>query len=478
VDGQKIAESNVSAELLVQSGRMPDAPLSRYSPPGDLTDFDGIDGQLEQWSEAVSLWFDESITAQASVLDGQPCPYYNQLAQDPPAGPVVEQEIVWNAFPGNQLRLWGREYALVVADHLLAMDQSWVVPGPLGRNGPWGSDLHYRPQDEYCEWRVERDAHGHIRRVTFTSEPPEYWQALSGLVPGDDGNDVRFTGDRGMLRDLYREYVDPKVELDDLLCGTDLFDPDGRIAYRRGWYNPYNRWNTTHGLMHLTHPSNTLRAEILLGADATVLYSYQGRPVADPDTLIARAGYGGSNRCSDPTIGASVNHLAGLGYAVTLADPVGLCMDHLDMTGFTFRDSAGPIDPGWFTVLRGCPGRIERAVFEVPAAERGTVSDVKIAGEPIRHGGQLAERMTVKLVAVAAMGANIRNRPMSFGLNAFITPTYPQMVEATGVDVSPPLGAVPVFNYPEARSAPRIPGNKCAESPLPRANRPSWSRAL
>jgi hypothetical protein len=478
VENREMADPHAPATLTAQSGLMPDAPRPRYSPPGYLADFDGIEGQLEQWSKAVSSWFDESIAAQASVLDGQPCQYYNQLAPNPqPPGPVVEQEIVWNAFPGNQLRRWGRDYALVAADRLLAMDHRREVPGPLSRTGPYGSDLHYRPQDEYCEWRVERDAEGHIQRVTFTSEPPEYWQALSGLVPDDDGNDVQFTGDRELLRDLYREYVDPHVELDDLLCGTDVYNPDGQIAYRKGWYNPYNRWNTTHGMMHLTHPSNTLRAEIRLGADATVLYSSQGHLVADPDTLIARAGYGGSNRCSDPTIGASVNHLAALGYAVTLADPVGLYMDHLDMTGFTFGDSVAPIDPGWFTVIRGAPGRIARAVFEVPATEKGTVSDVKIAGEPIAHGGQLAERTTVKLVAMAGLGAHIRNRPVRFGLNAFITPSYPQMVESIGVDASPPRGAISVFNYPEALSAARITGEQHAEPPAPRAPSPYWGRA-
>jgi hypothetical protein len=153
-------------------------------------------------------------------------------------------------------------------------------------------------------------------------------------------------------------------------------------------------------------------------------------------------------------------------------------MDHLDMTGFTFRDSAAPIDPTWFKVIRGAPGRIERAVFEIPATEKGTVSDIKIAGEPITQGGQLAERMTAKLVGIAALGANIRNRPMRFGLNAFITPSYLQMVESKGVDASPPLGAIPVFNYPEALSAARSLGKKAAESPPQRAPRPYWSRAL
>jgi hypothetical protein len=70
---------------------------------------------------------------------------------------------------------------------------------------------------------------------------------------------VAFTGDRDRLVELYHEHVSTEVQLEDLLCdirvgGTGKNDP----TYQAGQYNPYNKWNTTHGLMHLTHPSNTL----------------------------------------------------------------------------------------------------------------------------------------------------------------------------------------------------------------------------
>jgi hypothetical protein len=58
--------------------------------------------------------------------------------------------------------------------------------------------------------------------------------------------------------------------------GSGKNDP----IYQADQYNPYNKWNTTHGLMHLTHPCNTLQAEITLGADATVLWSFEHRVVA------------------------------------------------------------------------------------------------------------------------------------------------------------------------------------------------------
>jgi hypothetical protein len=283
--------------------------------------------------------------------------------------------------------------------------------------GQW-EHLYYRPQDEYCEWRVTRDPDGGIRRVTFTAEPPEYWQALHGDTLLDLNGEAayRMPGDPGLLLDLYREYVSPHVKYEDLICAVDLVDysvpSNPFVVYKKGSYNPYNRWNTTDGIMHLTQPSNSLSAEILLGADATVLRGSgrDGRIVSDPDALICCAHYGGPNRCSDPTIGASVNELAALGCAVTLRNPVGLYMNDLNMTGWA-GPKGEPVDPAWFRIERGRPGLIERAVFEVPERAGFRVSDVTIGGVPISVGGQLSEHITVKLVGLAATPGKFSNKP-------------------------------------------------------------------
>ncbi|GIM89648.1 hypothetical protein [Paractinoplanes toevensis] len=40
--------------------------------------------------------------------------------------------------------------------------------------------LRYRPQDEYCEWFVDRDPDtGDMRRIEFTAEGHEYWRFLA-----------------------------------------------------------------------------------------------------------------------------------------------------------------------------------------------------------------------------------------------------------------------------------------------------------
>lgn len=445
------------------------ARLDAYDPPGHLPDFDHIPGQREQWSRAVSKWFDEGARRQQTQLGGQPCQYFNQLT-DPPKGPVLEQEIVWNGFPGTLRRRWGRDGALLVADHVLPLSLRMSATAAYFRGGVWDR-LFYRPQDEYCEWRVTRDERGRIMRVTFTSEPPEYWQALHGDALDTDGDgepDHEFTGDRDRLVELYRTHVDERVRHEDLVCPVDLYNGAGRM-YRKGEYNPYNRWNTTDGIMHLTHPSNTLQAEIYLGGDATVLRTREKRLAADSDMLIACAGYGGENRCSDPTIGGSVNHLAAQGFGITLANPVGLYMDHLDMTGWTVGDEEEPIDPAWFRLVRGRPGLIERATFEPPEGETRTVSDVRIGRVPIRHGGQLAECMTVKLIGLADLGGGYDNEPVRFPNRACAEHDNPWMVHTLEPGEPLPFGCDPVFGYAEAITA----GRALPPSPPPLPSGPT-----
>jgi hypothetical protein len=424
-----------------------------YDPPGFMTDFERIPGQRAQWSRAVSGWFDECIAIEQATLQGQPCQYYNQLttAAD---GPVLEQQIVWNALSGTLRNRWGRAQALKLADHLVPLTQRIDGPGSYFVGGQW-ENLYYRPLDEYCEWRVTRSPDGKIRWVTFTSEPPEYWQALHGdTLPNIQGTPTYPTvGDHSLLVELYREYVSPEVEYEDLICAEDLVDysvpSEPVVVYAKGTYNPYNRWNTTDGIMHLTEPANSLGAEIKLGADATVLRTANGGgPIADPDALIACAAYGGLNRNSDPTIGASVNELAALGLAITLRNPVGLYMDHLDMTGWT-RPDGSPVDPTWFRIIRGQPGLIERAVFEVPERYGFTVSDIAIGGVPITLGGQLGERMTVKLVGLASEGVKFSNQPVLCAMGACADAANPDFLYYRDLGVPCPPGRVAAFDYGE-----------------------------
>jgi hypothetical protein len=429
---------------------------NRYDPPANLTDFTTQE-QYQAWSDAVSGWFDESITAvQASVKRGDPCQYYNQLVYMP-KGPIVEQIVVWNALSGTLRARYGRQEALQLAETLYPLSRRMDGPGRYFSGGQWES-LYYRAQDEYCEWRTFRDAKGRITKVVFTSEPPEYWQALHGDdLPNLDGKPTYPTpGDRQLLLDLYQEYVSPEVDYEDLICQEDLKDTaTGTVIYPKGSYNPYNRWNTTDGIMHLTQPANTLAAEIKLGADATVLRERHGRRVTDPQELMCCSGYGGPMRTSDPTIGSSVNKLAALGHAITLRNPVGLYMHHMELVGVTTPDGQ-PVTEEYFTVVRGDAdaGMIERAEFRVPDGLDFTVSDLRIGGEPVCWGSQLAERITVSLVGQAAEPGRFRNRPMPCSSRCYQDPANGAFVVLRGLGKPIPPLLVPAFGYPPADDSP------------------------
>jgi hypothetical protein len=441
------------------------ALLTQYDPPAYLSDFRKIPGQLEAWHKAVSFWFDYCIKNTSSKRINNRKFYYYNAANTDPGGIVVDQEITWNAFPKQRLREYGRNRALEVSDQLWNIDLSGIPKVYEPANYVSSSPLFYRPQEEYCEWHVNRDeASGKILKVTFTSEPPEYWQALSGRVPVDDKTpDVLFPGSRKVLLKLYRDLVDPHVKWDDLIAPKDLKDGMGNVIVKKGAYNIYNKWNTAQGIAHLNSPPNSLIAEIQLGADASVRYvGNDKRLFVEPEALIVNANYGGANRNSDPTIGATVNALARLGFFITLKNPVGLYMDHIDLSGWGTPDGKGVED--CIKIVRGSPGMIERLVVEVPKKRGFTVGDIMIAGEPVRYGGQIAECITVKLVGRANITPKPQLSPASIGQNkSAVDPYFPNEV----IDASP--GAVPAFvDEGLAQSSAPIKAFKAKRTPAPK----------
>jgi hypothetical protein len=422
------------------------ALLNRFDPPAFLSDFNPIPGQLDAWHRAMSGWFDIVVASEQELI-GSPPQYYNAATFDP-GGVVVEQAVTWNAFPKEMLRRYGRERALQLADMLWPIER-YRAPSPDPTNMADMSGVMYRPQEEYCEWHVTRDPDtGQIRRVTFTSEPPEFWQALFGIVPGDGDAfpDMPFPGDKELLLQHYREMVSPDVQPEDLVAASDVTDATGFKWINKGQYNFYNKWNTTHGIVHLCSPPNSLVAEVQLGGDGTVLRTdSEGRLLVEPDALIAYAAYGGPNRNSDPTIGATVNALARLGAYVTLKNPVGLYMDHIDLSGW--RAPAGGDVSDFVRIVRGTPGMIERLVVEAPPGRKQSVDDLTIAGEPIRFGGQIAECITVKLVGLAnILPIRVETPSVHVKARSSIDPFDPRTVGRAQLATVPlPPGTVEAF---------------------------------
>jgi hypothetical protein len=238
---------------------------------------------------------------------------------------------------------------------------------------------------------------------------------------------------------LYRELVSPAVQMEDLIAPQDI--PNFAI---KGGYNMFNKWNTELGIVHLCSPPNALQAEIQLGADATILRADgTGKPIVLSEPLICCSQYGNPNRNSDPTIGSSINALARSGRMITLADPVGLYIDHIDLTGWACPDGSPPAN--CVRIVRGCPEMIARLVVEVPEGRTFTIGDMTIGGTKIEYGGQIAECITVKLVGKATVNVTVKNAPASCQGNCTIDPNQPTVLKTVPCGALNPAGTMPAF---------------------------------
>lgn len=352
------------------------AKLDHFHPPAFLDDFKRSKVDLYQiWDQTMTRWFTESIEGAAWEYEEYGVPkeqirvqfFHPKVVELDPAR-LATKTITWGAFP-KKFRTWFTPAARMAAYQ--AADQVGCYAG-----------YTCRQTDEYCEWQTERDAMGRVTRVTFTCEGPEYWTALAESDPD-------------LALSIYRKLVSPAVQKEELFLDEACTQ-----------YNIFNKWNLWHGIVHLTHPANSLEAQVGLAATASLVRrDLGGAVITDNDRLVAVAAWGSPFRASDPTIGGQVNVLTRLGMHVALRDPVGLYMESLDTAGFETPD--GTPASRFFTVVRGQDGTdgkepmIVRAVFEVPAAYGYTVGDIKIGGIPIQYGGEIAEHLVMKMTAIA-----------------------------------------------------------------------------
>jgi hypothetical protein len=382
----------------------PDTAPPLHPPPAAGDDFarrpDQAEAMAQGWNAIVNQWLDGA----AGGL------FYNAQSDESP-GEAATDDAIWDAFP------------LAISRWVNAEDDRdtlrWRAADTLSptvryrevtEDGRLGDPIQSanRQQDEYCEWFVVREGNA-IRRITFTSEAPEYWMYLANgtpeFLPEDNPHRNVFSGDLSLVLELYREHVDQSVTLEDITWPSDVAERirtrDGSAWRQRpaGTYNPLNQWNTTRGAMHLTHPANTLGAEINLAADATVRRA--GPDPNDPRALICCAGYGDGNRSSDPIIGAKVYEYANQGLSISLPDPVGLYIQSWNPDLFS-----GPNDESLENAWNPTRGdednqRVLRLVFEVPDGMDFTVDQARAGGVPIEWGGPVADAIKIHITAMA-----------------------------------------------------------------------------
>ncbi len=363
--------------------------MKHFSPPANIGDMN--QALRQKWSEEVHRWFKEG-ERRLRKEHGIQLPWFFNLLDSPQAVGGPEREIPWNGFP--------RKYFLTISN----LEQRWQRVEQLfnmdlnGRQLPYfyqqdgnfvrAEDVFFRDQDEYCEWKSFREPNaGKLQKVIFTCESPEYWRLIS-------------ENDRDLLLELYRKYNNQEAQMNDLFFDKDIFmwvqDESGdRVTENhKGKYNPHNKWNSDAGIMHLSHPANSLSAEVFLAADATVVRKHSsGGIITSDNELICCAGYGSPNRSSDPTIGSKVNALIRQGLSISINDPVGLYIHSLDSAALEIPDHV-PVDDCW-QIVRGQKNMILRAEFRVPPGAEFELEDIQVGGEPLKYGAQLAEFITM-----------------------------------------------------------------------------------
>jgi hypothetical protein len=334
------------------------ALVARFDTPASLHDLPAGSPFYDNWHNYIAGHLDASTPGTGG---GE---FYDASQTD--VNIAGEHALVWMAFPRRVLmpRRDDRTAAFIEADR---------TPG-----GDVGNRF---VQDEYCEWRVARNAAGKITKVTFTTESPEYWEHLWAV-------------DRGRVVDLYHELVSPAVVEADLHLG--------------GVYQRRNRWNNADGITHLMQSINTLTAALGLAEGSATTPQTQITGVPPPPLPLPPASDNYempavANTSVDPRVVYDVGALVRKPLSVTLREPIGLYITGYDDTGWTKPDGS-PVGDYW-TIVRGNPGQILRLEYQVPPGAGFVVGDIRIGGRHIEWGGQIAEHVTVTIAGVAGVRA-------------------------------------------------------------------------
>ena len=372
-----------------------------YDPPAAIDDF----SRRPQLAAALRSDWDAQIkgfiaetkdrTDPNLIISGLFFDQLNDTSGIPDPNPLG---VPWNAFPqvltnwfANQPVANQEKLANDWAEKPITTDSLFGFNRKDGSNQYVPIPITYRRQDEYCEWHVERSGN-QIQRIYLTCEPPEYWSFLAQ-------NDIT------LVLDLYRELLhNPGIQKDEICWPYDVYsEPDNQgqrtVLFPQGSYNRWNEWNTVKGAVHLTHWANSLDAEVRLASDGSLGWPQPTGPV-DPHRLICCAAFGGVNRSSDPKIGSAVFSLASQGLSVALANPVGLYMQHFQLTGL--RDPQGAAISNALTFVRQSTDgqKILRAEIAPTAGVSYTLDQCTLNNERLQYGGQIARSITMSLFAV------------------------------------------------------------------------------
>ena len=353
-----------------------------FEPTARLTDFERVAGLKGAWSAFINDLYETHLYGKLndrvqSALEelrlwgrsDSDLRVYNPASMPMPANSQL-RNVTWSALPTSFDEQFNN-----TREKFTFLDARQRFPG---------SSLITRIQDEYCEWVVRRNAENKITAVVFTSEPPEYYDFLF----------YQSAESRDLLVTLYRDITGVAS-----ITISDLVDANGEYD----WWNRYNN----EFAVHMQQPNNTLEAQVdIVSRSCIRRVNRLGNPITDALGLIRCGRYGDVARQSDPSIGHAVNTFAQENRFITIENPVGLYMSNVDWNGWTTPDQTDP--KTFWTVVRGVqetdPNQsyIVRAIYTVPADKRYAVSDIKIGGEPIEYGAQIAARINVRVAVLVS----------------------------------------------------------------------------
>jgi hypothetical protein len=242
-------------------------------------------------------------------------------------------------------------------------------------------------QDEYVEWRVEKNPDGSLARVTFITEFVEYFQAFAALSAG------------ALKQEVQR--INPGAnptnqELFGANFNADAATPRARVAaflsnLKR---NPWN--NGERGILCLTQRFNTMAALFnLLGTCGVPKPNLQPEDVCG---AVAVDGACGPDRNSDPSVCAAAQSLARNNRSFAPQDPCGIRIFGLDTAGrWTVNGQDVDINneaanQGLWKVTRN--GR--RATFNFQG-------DIRVDGGRIQTGAELSRQLIVGAEVIHAL---------------------------------------------------------------------------
>jgi hypothetical protein len=257
----------------------------------------------------------------------------------------------------------------------------------------------FRFQDEYVEWRAETSNNA-LARVTFTTEFPEYFEALA-------------QSGAAALKDEIGRLIAGAAPTDQELFGPG-FNPAAATPRTRAQrfrdnldQNPWN--NGERGILCLTQQFNTMGALFnLLG--------HCGVPRTDIGTSEVCGAVGnfcGDGRNSDPSVCAAAQNLARAKQSFCLEDPCGIYILRLDnsqvwqVDGQTVDINNKAANGGVWKVTRN--GR--RAVFDFSRS-------ITFGGATIRTGARLSELLVVGADVLHAADTDLPEWARQGGENA------------------------------------------------------------